>query len=276
MAPSVRHASGADDPAFDAFRMRERQLNTRLHRRGERDDARFVAEGDLVVMRALEVGHVPEILICDPSALDLVESRIDSLGIPLDTTEIVVADESTRRSATGLGVALSIVGLFRKPPFVELHDLLHRNDKVIVLSQVDNPTNVGAVVRSAAAFGFTGLVLDAESADPYARRALRVAMGTTFQLDVARVPDDDLFDRLHSQGFESYAMTPATDATDLARVRLGDRIALVLGSERDGLPTAHLERATHRVRIPMSAGVDSLNVAAAAAVACYGLTIRNG
>ncbi len=232
-----------------------------------------MAEGDLVVMRALEVGHVPELVICDESALPALES----IGDHLSTALVVTADEATRKAATGLGVALPIVALFPKPPMVDLGEIITRNDRIIVLSQVDNPTNVGAIVRSAAAFGFTGLVLDGESSDPFARRALRVAMGTTFQLDIARTGDaEELFAVMRRAGFESYAMTPSADAVDLSAVRAGRRVALVLGSERDGLSDDWMRLATHRVRIPMAAGVDSLNVAAAAAVACYGLTSRNG
>jgi tRNA G18 (ribose-2'-O)-methylase SpoU len=248
-------------------------LNTRLHRRGERTDAKFVAEGDLVVMRALEVGHVPELIVCDESALPLLAPIADRL---VDTL-VVTADEATRKSATGLGVAMPIVAMFPKPPMIDTAELIARNERIVLLAQVDNPTNVGAIVRSAAAFGFTGLVLDGESSDPYARRALRVAMGTTFQLDVARTTGvTDLFAGLRAAGFETYAMTPSADAVDLSEVRPVRRVALVLGSERDGLPDDWMALATHRVRIPMANGVDSLNVAAAAAVACYGLTMRNG
>lgn len=276
MPLSVRNATGPDDGAFDPFRLRERQLNTRLHRRGERDDARFIAEGDLVVMRAIEVGHVPERIICDPSfvaALTEFATRVDQTA----DIEVVIADETTRRAATRLGVALNLVGLFPKPPTVPLTTLCERNERVLVLAQVDNPSNVGAIVRSAAAFGFTGLVVDAESADPYARRALRVAMGTTFQLDFARTGStDELFDALEASGFATFAMTPDSTATPLDAVRPPQRIALILGSERDGLSADVLDRAGHRVRIPMADGVDSLNVAAAAAVACYGLTSRIG
>jgi tRNA G18 (ribose-2'-O)-methylase SpoU len=274
--PFVRSATGPNDPAFDAFRLRERQLNTRLHRRGERSDAKFIAEGDLVVMRAIQVGHVPERIICDPSVVPALDNLVSGIA-DSSSVEIVVADEATRKAATGLGVALNIVGLFPKPGGVDLDTLVRRNERILVLAQVDNPTNVGAIVRSAAAFGFTGLVLDAESADPYARRALRVAMGTTFQLDIARLVDlDGLFDVLSPNGFQSFAMTPDVSAVPLDQVRPSHRMALLLGSERDGLADLLMARATHRVRIPMADGVDSLNVAAAAAVACYGLTSRIG
>lgn len=224
-------------------------------------------------MRAIGAGHVPELVVCDEAAMPMLEGMGDRLG----DAQVVIADESTRKTATGLGVALSIVALFPKPPLADATRLIARHQRIVVLAQVDNPTNVGAIVRSAAAFGFTGIVLDGESSDPYARRALRVAMGTTFGLDVARVNDAPSFmDGLHRAGFESYAMTPDPDARDLSTLQPTERTALILGSERDGLPDDWMQAATHKVRIPMAEGVDSLNVAAAAAVACYGLTRRNG
>ena len=270
----IRRVTGADDPALLPFRHRERQLNTRLHRRGERDDARFVAEGDLVVARAIAAGHVPDVVLCDPS---LVDALVSTHGNALDSTDIVVADESVRRAATGLAVALSVVGLFPKPQAASLHEVT-RHRRLLVLSQVDNPTNVGAIVRSAAAFGFTGLVLDPETSDPFARRALRVAMGTTFTMTITRVPDLlDTIEVIHAAGHTTYSLTPAAGATDLDLLpRHNDGIALLLGSERDGLSPAVMDASRMKVRIPMHPGVDSLNVAAAAAVACYGLTRRSG
>lgn len=270
----IRHVTGADDPALEPFRHRERQLNTRLHRRGERDDARFVAEGDLVVGRAISAGHVPDVILCDPS---LVGGLVSTHGTALDSTDIVTAEETVRRDATGLAVALGVVGLFPKPPVASL-DEVTRHQRLLVLSQVDNPTNVGAIVRSAAAFGFTGLVLDTETSDPFARRALRVAMGTTFAMTITRVADlIDAIERIHAAGHTTCSLTPAADATDLDHVPRHDGgIALLLGSERDGLSQSVMEASRLKVRIPMHPGVDSLNVAAAAAVACYGLTRRNG
>jgi tRNA G18 (ribose-2'-O)-methylase SpoU len=136
---------------------------------------------------------------------------------------------------------------------------------------VDNPTNVGSIVRNAAAFGWDGLLLDRTSADPLARRALRVAMGTAFTLPHARTAD--LLAELTAMvaaGFEVLALTPDADADDIRDIRPGDRRALVIGAERSGLSDAVMATA-RRVRIPMVGAVDSLNAAAAAAVACYAL-----
>jgi len=149
---------------------------------------------------------------------------------------------------------------------------------VLVLEDVDNPTNVGAIVRSAVALGAQGLILDRNSADPLSRRALRVSMGTALSLPTARVDDlGEALAALKSDGFTSFGLTPAPDSLDLDEAALAarGRLALVMGSERNGLSGRLMAAVDHRVRIPMSEGVDSLNVAAAAAVACYALLGRS-
>jgi tRNA G18 (ribose-2'-O)-methylase SpoU len=139
----------------------------------------------------------------------------------------------------------------------------------VIVEGVDNPANVGAIVRNAAAFGWDGLVLDHSSADPLARRALRVAMGTAFTLPHARTRR--LVDELReSSGLTLYALTPDPTAIDIRRVAPTARRGVIIGSERAGLSAALLALAIP-VRIPMAQGVDSLNAAAAAAVACYAL-----
>ena len=139
----------------------------------------------------------------------------------------------------------------------------------MIVEGVDNPANVGAIVRNAAAFGWDGLLLDHTSADPLARRALRVAMGTAFTLPHARTRRllDDL--REHAD-LTLYALTPDPTAVDIGTITPSPRRAVVIGSERAGLSAEIMELATP-VRIPMATGVDSLNAAAAAAVACYAL-----
>ena len=141
-----------------------------------------------------------------------------------------------------------------------------------MLEAVDNPANVGAIIRNAAGLGWDGLILDHTSADPLARRSLRVAMGTAFALPHARtttlIHDIDALD-----GVNLFAMTPDPDAVALDTVDPGERAAVLVGSERSGLSDELLALATP-VRIPMGAGVDSLNAAAATAIACWELRIR--
>ena len=223
----------------------------------------FVAEGDLVVGRAVAAGCAAVALLCDDRHAELLVTRV-----PPDVP-VYVGDESLRKDVTGLGVPLSATGLFVRPALLSPPDLLSRSRNVVVMEAVDNPTNLGAVVRSAAALGWDGLLLDSTSADPLARRALRVSMGLGLALPFARTDAGaDITGLLAEQGFGTWAMTPDPSAEDISTVRpSGERNALLLGSERSGLSPAVLAASTHRVRIPMHGGTDSLNVGAAAAIA---------
>ena len=253
----------ADDPRLDPFRWRERQLASTAQRREKVGAGMFVAEGDLVVDRAIASGCSPVALLCDDRHATLLADRIP------DEVPLYVGDEALRKEVTGLGVPLSATGLFVRPGLVSPVELLDRSHNVVVMEAVDNPTNLGAIVRSAAALGWDGLLLDSTSADPLARRALRVSMGLGLSLPFARTaPGDDLAALLSSCGYTTWAMTPGAEADDIAGVTVsGPRNALLLGSERSGLTTRLLAASDHRVRIPMHGGTDSLNVGAAAAIA---------
>ena len=255
----------ATDPRLDAFRWRERQLASSSQRREKVGAGMFVAEGDLVVGRALDADCVPVALLCDARHAELLSPRV-APDVP-----VYVGDEPLRKDVTGLGVPLSATGLFVRPALIDEGELLARSRHVVVMEAVDNPTNLGAIVRSAAALGWDGLLLDSTSADPLARRALRVSMGTGLSLPFARTaPGEDIAGLLGAHGYVTHAMTPDAGATDISRIEThGDRTALLLGSERSGLSIPLLTGATHRVRIPMHAGTDSLNVGAAAAIALH-------
>ena len=225
----------------------------------------FVAEGDLVVGRAIAAGCAPVALLCDDRRADEFSPLVSH------DTPVYVGDESLRKEVTGLGVPLSAAGLFVRPALLSPAALLAQSSHVVVMEAVDNPTNLGAIVRSAAALGWDGLLLDPTSADPLARRALRVSMGLGLSLPFARLePADDMTAMLDAAGFATYAMTPSASATDISSVRPhSDRTALLLGSERSGLSAQVLAATGHTVRIPMHAGTDSLNVGAAAAIALH-------
>ena len=260
-----------DNPAdsrLDAFRWRERQLASVAQRREKIGAGMFVAEGDLVVGRAMDAGCATVALLCDERNGALFAARVG------DDVPVYVGDEPLRKEVTGLGVPLSATGLFRRPALVPPGEMLARARFVVVLEAVDNPTNLGAIVRSAAALGWDGLLLDSTSADPLARRALRVSMGTGLSIPFARLGAGEQVTRaLHENGFVTCALTPHHDATDINRIPLDgtQKVAVLLGSERSGLTTSVLESATHRVRITMHAGTDSLNVGAAAAIALHEL-----
>jgi len=258
------------DPRLDLFRRSDRRLSDRQERRDDRGAGLFVAEGDLVVERALAAGCQPVSALAD----DQVDSSL--LAALAQVGEVLVADEEVRRAVTGFGVVHRIIALFERPPRPDPAELVATTTRLVVAEAVDNPVNIGSVVRNAAALGWEGLVLDHTSADPLARRALRVAMGTTFALPHARTTDlVGVLGSAVADGLVLVALTPDPEATDLRLVasELDDaaRLGIMIGAERSGLSEAVLDLAHRRARIPMQAGVDSLNAAAAAAIACYAL-----
>lgn len=260
----------AADPRLDPFRWRDRQLASKLDRLEVVGAGLFVAEGDLVVQRAIDARCTPVALLCD----DAMSRHFAS--IVASNVEIFVADEDLRRDVTGLGVPLRATGLFQRPPLTDCDELVAKSSRILVAEAVDNPTNLGAIIRSAAGLGWDALVLSSGSADPLARRALRVSMGTALALPFARVSaDDSLGNVLQRHRVHSFGLTPDASAQSLHDVAVpNQRIALLLGSERDGLDESTMVQATQLVRIPMHAHVDSLNVGAAAAIAMYALGPR--
>ncbi len=256
----------ADDPRLARFRLNERGLASRADRRDDAGAGLFLAEGDLVVERALAAGCRPHAALADGERIPPVATQIAATG-----AEVFVGGEDVRRMVTRLGMPQPIVALFHRPPRPSCDELIARAERVVVVEGVDNPVNVGSIVRNAAALGWDGLLLDHTSADPLSRRSLRVAMGTAFSIPHAR--STDLIAELAAMsdsGMVVYGLTPNAAATDIGTIRPTGRRALVIGSERTGLSTGALA-ITHPVRIPMAVGVDSLNAAAAAAIACYAL-----
>lgn len=254
----------ADDPRLAEFRLNERGLASRADKRDDAGAGLFLAEGDLVVTRALHAGCRPHLALADGERLPQVAHELVQAGI-----DVYVGGDGVRRLVTRLGIPQPIVALFHRPPRPSVEQLLSTAQRLVIVEGVDNPANVGSIVRNAAAFGWDGLLLDNTSADPLARRALRVAMGTVFSLPHART--NSLLDDLATLGdMTLYSLTPDPAAENIRSVRPSGRRAVLIGSERAGLSDEVLAM-TRPVRIPMAADVDSLNAAAATAVACYAL-----
>lgn len=252
------------DPRLAAFRLHERGLTSRADKRDDGGAGLFLAEGDLVVARALEAGCVPHLGLADGARIPDVARRL------AEQVEVYVGGAELRRHVTRLGAPQPVIALFHRPPRPAAADLAARTRRLVVVEGVDNPANVGAIVRNASGLGWDGLVLDRTSADPLHRRSLRVAMGTAFALPHARSPDlPGLLGGL--TGHDLFALTPDPTARDIRDVAPSDRPrAVLIGSERAGL-SVDLLAAAVPVRIAMSAGVDSLNAAAATAIACFAL-----
>ena len=231
--------------------------------RGDGGAGWFLAEGDLVVERAFDAGCRVVAALVDPDRVPEVAGR---LGV-----EVFAAGEDVRRAVTGMGRVQPIVAVFERPATPSV-SAVTATDRLVVVEAIDNPANMGSIIRNAAGLGWTGLLIDRTSADPLARRSLRVAMGTAFSLPTARV--DDLVATLRmlaADGVAIYGLTPEDGGVELADVVVADRCAIVIGSERAGLSAAVLAECTVRVGIPLADGVDSLNAAAASAIACYTL-----
>lgn len=268
MDPEIVVVDDPDDERFAQFRLNERGLASRADKRNDAGAGMFLAEGDLVVERALDAGCQPVAALVDPARVPPVAARLSRVDTP-----VYAGGDDVRRVVSGLGMPQSIIALFHRPARPTVARLAATSRRIVVLEAVDNPANVGSIIRNAAGLGWDGLILDHTSADPLARRSLRVAMGTAFTLPHARTTSltDDL--RVLRPDIELYAMTPDHDAVALDAVHAGHRVAVLVGSERAGLSEELLDLATP-VRIPMAAGVDSLNAAAATAIACWELRIR--
>ena len=261
--------TSSQDPRLDPLRLNERQLTTIAQRRSTIAAGRFIAEGDLVVARALEAGYKPEVVLCDAEQAERLHQQVSELG-----GQCLMAEIEIRREATGLGVPLSALGVFYRPEPQTVDQIISRAQRIIVVEAVDNPSNIGAIVRCATGLGWDGLICDTTSADPLSRRGLRVSMGSAFNLNFARTTDIvATLKTLQAHSFKVFALTPDSNSIDIDQVEIApaQNRAIIFGSERAGLSEQALACADARVKIAMNPNVDSLNVAAAAAISCYAL-----
>jgi tRNA G18 (ribose-2'-O)-methylase SpoU len=232
----------------------------------------FIAEGEKVALRAAAAGYPARSLLVSPQRRAQLDPRLLELGCPVH-----VASFEVLQATTGFHVHRGVLASFARLPLRPAADVLARSRRVVVMEEVTSHTNLGAVFRSAAGLGMDAVLLGPRSCDPLYRRSVRVSMGQVFAVPYAylgRWPES--LDDLRAAGFRVLALTPHPEATPLDAVRLtdDDRVALVLGAEGPGLTEEAMAASDERVRIPMAAGVDSLNVAAAAAVACWVLGRR--
>lgn len=257
-----------DDP-LDSRLSDYRDLTDVVRRRSiEPAGGFFIAEGAWVVQRALRAGFPLRSVLLEPRWLPALVDELPA------GAAVYTAEQPVLEAVTGYHVHRGALASFGRVPVPSVAALAASAHRLVVLENVNNPTNVGAIFRAAAGLGMDGVVLDPLSADPLYRRAVRVSMGAVLQLPYARAaawPDEVA--ALRESGFRLLALTPDRDAADLRSLSFGpsDRVALLLGAEGPGLSGAALQTGDLAVRIPMHHGVDSLNVAAAAAVACYAL-----
>jgi tRNA G18 (ribose-2'-O)-methylase SpoU len=257
-----------DDPRLaDYLDLRDVALRKSL----EAEHGLFLAEGEKVVRRAVEAGYGARSFLMAPRWVDGLADVLSRGGGPC-----YVMPERVIEQVTGFHVHRGPLASLRRRPLPPVDEVLAGARSVLVLEDLVDHTNVGAVFRSGAALGFDAVLLAPRCADPLYRRSIKVGMGAVFSTPWTRLPDwYDALPDLSRRGFTTVALTLGPDSVPIEEAVAGvDRLALVLGSEGHGLSSRWESSADRRAVIPMAAGIDSLNVAAASAVACYAAARR--
>ena len=243
--------------------MTEAQLRNRLNA----EQGIFIAESPKVIHVALKAGYEPLALLCEQKhilgdAADIIKAHPD-MPVYTGSRELLA-------QLTGYTLTRGVLCAMRRKPEPTLEDVLQNAHRVCVIDAVCDTTNIGAIFRSAAALGIDAVLLTRSSCDPLNRRAIRVSMGTVFLVPWTWL---DNYDSLHHLDFKTAAMALSNNSISLDNpiLKAQDRLAIIMGTEGDGLPQETIDKADYTVRIPMQHDVDSLNVAAAAAVAFWEL-----
>ncbi|MBQ9547125.1 MAG: RNA methyltransferase [Bacteroidales bacterium] len=254
---------------LDLFcRLTEAQLRNRL----EPEKGIFIAESPKVIAAALDAGCQPVAMLTEQRH---VEGQARALIERCGDIPVYAGSGDFLQTITGYELTRGVLCAMRRPVLRSIEDVCRDARRIVVLDNVVNATNTGAIFRAAAALGIDALLLSSTCSDPLNRRSVRVSMGTVFQLPWTYIdnwPLQGIAD-LHSLGFKVAAMALSDNsvAIDDERLMSEQRLAIVMGTEGDGLPASVLNLCDYVARIPMSRGVDSLNVAAAAAVAFWQL-----
>lgn len=264
MATFVEISDAADPRLRDYVSLRDTSLRHSM----EAAEGLFIAEGDKVIRRAMEAGYRPRSFLLAPRWAEELSDLLQGVD-----AEVYVVSFALAEQVTGFHVHRGALASFERQTRHTLDDLLEAERLVVVEDIVDH-TNVGAILRSAAGLGWDGVLLSPRAADPLYRRAVKTSMGAVFSLPWARMGSwsDDL-GRLRAAGFTIVALALREDSVSLdelaARIGPDHKLAVLMGTEGAGLSEEWLAQADEVVRIPMGHGIDSLNVAAATAVVCY-------
>lgn len=272
--PNIIHITDFDDPALDVYvRLTGAQLRNRL----EPEKGIFIAESPTVIEVAMQGGCEPVSILTDERLLGgAVDKIIEKCGdIPVYT-----ASRDLLTKMTGFELTRGALCAMKRPAMPTIEALLKDARRVAVLEEVADSTNIGALFRSAAALGIDAVLVTPTCCDPLCRRAVRVSMGTVFLVPWTKIGNESTdwpskgFALLHSLGFKTVAMalTDKTISIDDPKLKAEEKLAIILGTEGTGLMKETIEGCDYTVKIPMKHGVDSLNVAAAGAVAFWELT----
>lgn len=260
-----------DDPTDERLvvfmGLRDHKLRQLRERPGGDMAGSFIGEGDVVIDRALRAGHQLECVLVD-------QARSRDLPPLPETADVFLAGPDVLKAVAGRTELRDPIACFTRPPEHNVDDVLTKTQTVLVAEGVNNPTNMGVIMRCAAGLGIEAVLFDPTSCDPLYRRAVRVSMGEVFAIPhvrIAQLPES--LEVLSNAGFSTFALTPSDTADDISKLKVGhgEKVALVLGAEGPGLTDETLAACDRSLRIPMEANVDSINVGTAAAVAFYAL-----
>ncbi|MDD7386325.1 MAG: RNA methyltransferase [Firmicutes bacterium] len=274
--PNIIEINDLTLPELDLYaRLTDSQLRCRV----EPEKGIFIAESLKVIARALEAGCRPLSFLMERKH---IEGQAKELLARFPDVAVYTADRAVLEQLTGYQLTRGILCAMHRPPLADVEAVCARASRVAVLEGIVDSTNIGAIFRSAAALGIDAVLLTPTCCDPLCRRAIRVSMGTVFQSPWARIGDSPAewphpgLDRLRLLGFKTAAMALSDRAVSIENPALcaEKRLAIVLGTEGDGLSKSTIADCDYTVCIPMSHGVDSLNVAAASAVAFWQLRVR--
>ena len=276
---TLEQTGDADVERGGDFSLFTRTADAELRERGL-----FIGESLKVIERAMVAGAVPRAMLLPEKLLEDTMPVIKRALAADASTPIYVAPKALFKEITGYEVVRSALAVFERPSLPNATELLDSLGarRVAVLEDIGNSTNIGAIFRSAAALGIDAVLVTPTCCDPFYRRAVRVSMGTVFQVPWARIGEDAAdwpqkgVERLHALGFRTAAMALTDNSVriDDAQLAAEPRLAIVLGTEGDGLSPRTIAACDYTVKIPMAHGVDSLNVAAASAVAFWQLRTK--
>lgn len=261
-------------PELDVYaRLSENQLLNRC----EPEKGMFIAESPRVIERALDAGYRPVSCLVEKRHIEGEAKEIIRRCGEIGNVPVYTAEFDVLTQLTGFKLTRGMLCAMRRPPLPEVRQICEGSRRIAILENVVNPTNVGAIFRSAAALGIDAVLLTYDSSDPLYRRAVRVSMGTVFQIPWTFFEKDAWPEKgirlLRELGFRTAAMALRDDSVSIDNPQLlaEEKLAVILGAEGDGLASSTIADCDYTVRIPMSHGVDSLNVAAASAVAFWEL-----
>lgn len=261
-------------PELDVY---ARLTETQLLNRHEPEKGIFIAESPKVVERALNAGYEPISLLLEHKH---ISGQAKDIIARCDDIPVYTADFDVLTQLTGFQLTRGVLCAMKRAPLKSVSEVCKNARRIAVLENVMNPTNVGAIFRSAAALNIDAVLLTPACSNPLYRRAIRVSMGTVFQIPWTFLGSESqevlpsYTDQLHALGFRTVAMALTPDAVSIDDPRLisESKLAIILGTEGDGLALSTIADCDYTVRIPMAHGVDSLNVAAASAIAFWELS----